>query len=340
MESIKSKDAFDKASTESTKGFMVVHFFAASWSPECTQMEGVIKELAKDSPKIKFYKVEAEELEEILLQFGITSVPTFLFLLGKSYQEKMVGADPPRFLQKIHELQKKIDTACLSDRDSKDAPTSAKDGASLEDRLKKLIAQEPVMLFMKGTPEEARCGFSRKAIEILKKHDVKFGSFDILSDNDVREGLKKFSDWPSYPQLYINGELIGGVDIMSQMDESGDLEEALKQAGDNLTGRGSLNSRLDKLIRQAEVMVFMKGDPQTPRCGFSRTLISILNRTGIPYKTFDILSDEEVRQGLKTYSNWPTYPQIYVKGDLIGGVDIIQQLNEAGDLVATLKGES
>lgn len=67
---------------------------------------------------------------------------------------------------------------------------------------------------------------------------------------------------------------------MSQMDESGDLEEALKQAGDNLTGRGSLNSRLDKLIRQAEVMVFMKGDPQTPRCGFSRTLISILNRTG------------------------------------------------------------
>lgn len=60
----------------------------------------------------------------------------------------------------------------------------------------------------------------------------------------------------------------------------------------------------------------------------------------IPYKTFDILSDEEVRQGLKTYSNWPTYPQIYVKGDLIGGVDIIQQLNEAGDLVATLKGES
>lgn len=63
--------------------------------------------------------MEAEELEEVLLQFGITSVPTFLFLLGKSYQEKMVGADPPRFLQKIHELQKKIGTACLSDRDSK-----------------------------------------------------------------------------------------------------------------------------------------------------------------------------------------------------------------------------
>lgn len=60
----------------------------------------------------------------------------------------------------------------------------------------------------------------------------------------------------------------------------------------------------------------------------------------VPYKTFDILTDEEVRQGLKLYSNWPTYPQIYVNGELIGGVDIVQQLHEAGELVATLKGEA
>lgn len=60
----------------------------------------------------------------------------------------------------------------------------------------------------------------------------------------------------------------------------------------------------------------------------------------VSYKTFDILSDEEVRQGLKVFSNWPTYPQVYVKGELIGGVDIVQQLHEAGDLVPTLKGEA
>lgn len=60
----------------------------------------------------------------------------------------------------------------------------------------------------------------------------------------------------------------------------------------------------------------------------------------MPYKTFDILADEEVRQGLKTYSNWPTYPQVYVNSEFIGGVDIIQQLHEAGDLVAALKGEA
>jgi len=85
-------------------------------------------------------------------------------------------------------------------------------------------------------------------------------------------------------------------------------------------------------------MVFMKGDRNTPRCGFSKQLIGILNETKIPYETFDILTDEEVRQGLKTYSDWPTYPQVYVKGELIGGLDIIKELLAADELVATLNG--
>lgn len=64
----------------------------------------------------------------------------------------------------------------------------------------------PVTIFMKGEPQQPRCGFSRKAIELLSKHKVKFAHFDILTDNDVREGLKKYSNWPSYPQLYVKGE--------------------------------------------------------------------------------------------------------------------------------------
>ena len=83
----------------------------------------------------------------------------------------------------------------------------------------------------------------------------------------------------------------------------------------------------------------MKGNREEPRCGFSRTLIGILNETGLSYETFDILSDEEVRQGLKKFSNWPTYPQVYVKGDLVGGLDIIKELQESDDLISTLKGE-
>lgn len=68
----------------------------------------------------------------------------------------------------------------------------------------------------------------------------------------------------------------------------------------------------------------MKGSPNAPRCGFSRTLVGILSELNAKYETFDILEDEEVRQGLKTFSNWPTYPQVYVNGEFIGGLDIIK----------------
>ncbi|CAN7951935.1 unnamed protein product [Ixodes pacificus] len=83
-------------------------------------------------------------------------------------------------------------------------------------------------------------------------------------------------------------------------------------------------SRLEQLIRKAPVMVFMKGSPEAPRCGFSRTLMDIFKRTQVSFDSFDILTDEEVRQGLKKYSNWPTYPQVYAKGSLVGGLDIIK----------------
>lgn len=126
---------------------------------------------------------------------------------------------------------------------------------------------------------------------------------------------------------------IDGVDIASLTSKCQSLAGAAEDA------ISDLNDRLKALVNQSDLMVFMKGDRNTPRCGFSKTLIAILNETGVTYGTFDILTDEDVRQGLKTYSDWPTYPQVYVKGSLIGGLDIIKELKEGNELVAALKGE-
>jgi Grx4 family monothiol glutaredoxin len=102
---------------------------------------------------------------------------------------------------------------------------------TLEDRLKKLIKQKDIMLFMKGVPESPECGFSKKLVAILKKYEgsviPEYGHFNILSDHEVREGLKKLSKWPTYPQLYAKGQLIGGIDIVTELDEEGELEDAL-----------------------------------------------------------------------------------------------------------------
>lgn len=102
--------------------------------------------------------------------------------------------------------------------------------------------------------------------------------------------------------------------------------------------QASLDDRLKALINRAKLMIFMKGDRNTPRCGFSKQLIAIINETKVDYDTFDILTDEEVRQGLKVYSDWPTYPQVYVNGELIGGLDIIKELVANNELISTLNG--
>ena len=100
--------------------------------------------------------------------------------------------------------------------------------------------------------------------------------------------------------------------------------------------QGDINQRIEELINSADIILFMKGNPNMPQCGFSANVVAILNRLQKEYKTFDILSDWDIREGLKAYSNWPTYPQLYFKGKLIGGNDIITEMYESGDLQEVL----
>lgn len=101
----------------------------------------------------------------------------------------------------------------------------------LQKRLDELIGQYKVMLFMKWSPEMPMCGFSAQAVEMLIDNGIYFESFDIYSDEDVRQGLKEYQNWPTYPQLYVNSELIGGLDIMQEMLQAGEFEELKKQIG-------------------------------------------------------------------------------------------------------------
>ncbi|OMH82457.1 Glutaredoxin-3 [Zancudomyces culisetae] len=105
-------------------------------------------------------------------------------------------------------------------------------------------------------------------------------------------------------------------------------------------GREALNTKLKALVNEAAVMTFIKGTPNMPRCKFSRRLVDILNENNIIFGYFDILSDEQVRQGLKEFSNWPTYPQLYIKGELVGGIDIVQEMVDNEELLECVPSES
>ena len=93
-----------------------------------------------------------------------------------------------------------------------------------------------------------------------------------------------------------------------------------------------VNSRISDLVTANDVVLFMKGTPLFPQCGFSARAIAILDHCGVAYESVDVLQDMEIRQGIKNYSEWPTIPQLYVKGEFLGGSDIMTEMFEAGEL--------
>ncbi len=97
-----------------------------------------------------------------------------------------------------------------------------------------------------------------------------------------------------------------------------------------------INALIDNEVKNNDVVLFMKGTPDFPQCGFSGQVVQVLDYIGVDYKGINVLASDEIRQGIKEYSNWPTIPQLYVKGEFIGGCDIVREMFQAGELQALL----
>ena len=93
-----------------------------------------------------------------------------------------------------------------------------------------------------------------------------------------------------------------------------------------------LKQRIDSLVKENKIMVFMKGNKLMPQCGFSNNVVQIINTLGVPFETFDVLADQEIRQGIKEYYNWTTIPQVYLNGEFLGGSDILIEMYNKGEL--------
>ncbi|CAN1807307.1 Monothiol glutaredoxin-S17 [Linum perenne] len=353
---------------------VILHFWA-EWCDASKQMDQVFSHLSTDFPAVHFLRVEAEEQPEISEAYSVSAVPYVVFLKDGKMVDKLEGWDPSSLANKVAKIAGSVDPAYPAAPASlgmaagptvlesvqelaKEHGSARSTADNFKNRLLHLINSHPVMLFMKGNAEAPQCGFSKKVVNILKEENVKFGTFDILSDNEVREGLKQFSNWPTYPQLYCKGEFLGGCDIAISMHESGELKEVFADHGvdtvdsskskvsEDANGKGevsesnglaaTLNSRLTALINSSPVMLFMKGNPEEPKCGFSGKVVAILKEEKVDFGSFDILTDDEVRQGLKVYSNWSSYPQLYIKGELIGGSDIVLEMQKSGELQKVL----
>ena len=229
--------------------------FHTPWAAPCKQMRLILETLAASYPSqtpevVSFLSVDAEELPDISETYDVTAVPLLVLQRDGKILESVSGSDASNVRHAIERHAGKSGNngklglppalaatsrhnaeaaAAQPSADHRDYALGAANGAAtpelvstqgskeeLDKRLAELVKAAPVMLFMKGTPSSPQCGFSRQLVGLLRDNGVRYGFFNILADDDVRQGLKVWSDWPTFPQLYLHGELVGGLDIVKE----------------------------------------------------------------------------------------------------------------------------
>lgn len=226
---------------------LLIVSFHAPWAAPCAQMATVLATLASEypvtsPPTTSWVSINAEELSDISEAYDVTAVPFLALIRDGQVLESVSGSSAVKVRAAIETHAgapgapvpaKSVASAgaVASAADGGAEPTAPRFGQGPEGsgeldaekqeeelfkRLGDLVKAAPVMLFMKGTPSEPQCGFSRQLVAILRENAVKYGFFNILADDEVRQGLKKFADWPTYPQLWVAGELVGGLDIVKE----------------------------------------------------------------------------------------------------------------------------
>lgn len=193
--------------------------FSAEWAEQCSQVLDVMNDLSKKpeyAAIINFINVPAEDLSEVSLKHQIEAVPTVLFIQHGTAIDRIDGVDIAA-----------LSLRCKSFVDKNTSGGGGDSQTNLNDRLKTLLNRSKVMIFMKGDRNTPRCGFSKQLIQIINDTKNEYDTFDILTDEEVRQGLKTYSDWPTYPQVYVNGELIGGLDIIKELLANNELISTL-----------------------------------------------------------------------------------------------------------------
>ncbi|KAK5082350.1 glutaredoxin [Lithohypha guttulata] len=255
LQEVESEDNFNTITKDAQSSTLLVLYFKAAWAAPCTQMTTVLQTLASTYPNdssVLFLSIDAENLPDVSESYDVTSVPYIVLQKDGKTLETIGGSDAAKVRAAVEKYAsskssggkaglppalnatapaqsnggtKNLSQYAPSSSDAATAPQYSSETMSgskeeLDARLGNLVKAAPVMLFMKGTPSAPQCGFSRQLVSILRENGVKYGFFNILADDEVRQGLKEFSDWPTFPQLYAKGELVGGLDIVKEELES------------------------------------------------------------------------------------------------------------------------
>ncbi|KAJ5928640.1 thioredoxin [Penicillium verhagenii] len=199
---------------------LLVLYFYTPWTEYSTKLRPLLSSIASQCPTttpptISFLSINAKNLLEISKEYGVSKAPCIVYLRNGQILESIKGSDLTEVCNALRRYTG-ISTKIPLSPDQSAHPLELSE--ALITHLTELVRTAPVMLFMKGTPNSPLCRFSRRLVGILNENNISYDSFNILTDEDVRQGLKGFGDWPTFPQLWVNGEMVGGLDIASSSD--------------------------------------------------------------------------------------------------------------------------
>lgn len=192
---------------------LLVLYFYTPWTAFSTGLGPELSVLTSKyqhskSHVVSFVSIDGKKLVDIAKRYEVCKAPCVVLLQDGQVLESIRGFDIDKIRVAVERYIGVPDIPAEALEQKRDAITA---------RIAGLVQNPGVILFMKGTPDSPRCRFSRRLVGILREHNIEFDSFDVLNDEDVRQGLKEYGDWPTYPQLWVGGKLLGGLDVVSTL---------------------------------------------------------------------------------------------------------------------------
>lgn len=232
-------------------------------------------------------------------------------------EEKLIGGlDATKALIAEGKFQKMVEYLGLQDNP--------------ENIAQRIISLGSVVAIIQGKISEPTTLKSEEMVRVLNETGIRFSSFDIsAASQEIVNALQTKYGIDEFPYLIVEKTPIGNMKQVTELVKKKELLTKIPK--DEIIQ--SYNEKLKELVNKSPVMLFMKGIPESPQCGFSRKMVDLLNKYEVEFGHFNILADKVVRERLKEYSNWKTYPQLYVDGELVGGLDIVIEMENQGELM-------
>lgn len=228
-------------------GSVIVFFFFSENKPQTTEQLNQLNNLIPvlgEFDNVKYFAASAERCPETFNKFGVQQTP---FIVFTQTDKKVL------FSQVVEDLGQIFDT--LSRVSEEHKQNFAKEQAIWHPKVKSIIESSPFIAFIKGTPEEPKCGFTRTLLEIFKNHQIEYTYYDIIADEQMRYWARHYTQWPTYPQIFIKGKLIGGLDKLKELVESGEFAKMIPASCKVSTPE----QRYNNFIQEHETVLFISG---------------------------------------------------------------------------------